>query len=112
MCSLTHTVKHTLHRTPAPPANPPPPPPPQQAMLQEMRLRRGDAPYGHTQQLAVYWPPHMRVSRVGAGARRGVGRRRGAGGAGGRGVGIGGRRELGGGGEIVHTSPPNLTKTN
>ncbi|GLI68278.1 hypothetical protein VaNZ11_012636, partial [Volvox africanus] len=34
------------------------------AMLQEMRLRRGDAPYGHTQQLSVYWPPYVRVTRV------------------------------------------------
>ncbi|KAG2421996.1 hypothetical protein HYH02_015549, partial [Chlamydomonas schloesseri] len=33
-------------------------------MLQEMRLRRGDAPYGHTQQLSVYWPPYVRVSRA------------------------------------------------
>ncbi|GIL86352.1 hypothetical protein Vretifemale_14656, partial [Volvox reticuliferus] len=34
------------------------------AMLQEMRLRRGDAPYGHTQQLSVYWPPYVRVTRA------------------------------------------------
>ncbi|GIL53806.1 hypothetical protein Vafri_9442, partial [Volvox africanus] len=34
------------------------------AMLQEMRLRRGDAPYGHTQQLSVYWPPYVRITRV------------------------------------------------
>ncbi|GLC73006.1 hypothetical protein PLESTF_001319000 [Pleodorina starrii] len=34
------------------------------AMLQEMRSRRGDAPYGHTQQLSVYWPPYVRVTRA------------------------------------------------
>ncbi|KXZ48331.1 hypothetical protein GPECTOR_28g737 [Gonium pectorale] len=34
------------------------------AMLQEMRLRRGDAPYGHTQQLTPYWPSYIRVTRA------------------------------------------------
>ncbi|KAG2500495.1 hypothetical protein HYH03_001274 [Edaphochlamys debaryana] len=34
------------------------------AMLEEMRARRASAPYGHTQQLSVYWPPYVRVTRA------------------------------------------------
>ncbi|GAX78878.1 hypothetical protein CEUSTIGMA_g6317.t1 [Chlamydomonas eustigma] len=34
------------------------------AMLEEMRSRRGDAPYGHTQQLSVAWPTGVQLSRA------------------------------------------------
>ncbi|KAG1658963.1 hypothetical protein FOA52_004379 [Chlamydomonas sp. UWO 241] len=33
------------------------------AMLQEMIRRRGDAPYGHTQQLAIAWPDGVPLTR-------------------------------------------------
>ena len=33
-------------------------------MLEEMKRRRGDAPYGHTQQLAIAWPRGIHLSRA------------------------------------------------